>query len=140
MNCPKSVKKMSEMNIPDSGLNESKKNNCKRCRTLCDPYEKPALQCKGPCQQKIHVQCLKRGGVPSAFVGDMFFKLTCSDCNTSNNEVLLRDITWPKAIILTLYNLKEKSSGISKRGYFHWKSDISTFVDRNWDSLLGKNL
>nr|XP_033324354.1 cysteine-rich protein 2-binding protein isoform X2 [Megalopta genalis] len=47
---------------------------------------------------------------------------------------------WLNVIVLTLYNLREKSSGISKRGYFHWKSDISTFVDRNWDYLFKKTV
>ncbi|KAL0116958.1 hypothetical protein PUN28_010081 [Cardiocondyla obscurior] len=47
---------------------------------------------------------------------------------------------WLTVIILTLYNLREKSYGISKRGYFHWKSDISTFVDRNWDYLFKKTV
>ncbi|XP_039305118.1 cysteine-rich protein 2-binding protein isoform X2 [Solenopsis invicta] len=53
----------------------------------------------------------------------------------------MRDkMPWLNIIVLTLYNLREKSSGISRKGYFHWKSDISTFVDRNWDYLFKKTV
>lgn len=58
-----------------------------------------------------------------------------------SEETVTRDrMSWLNIIILTLYNLREKSSGISKHGYFHWKSDISTFVDRNWDYLFQKTV
>ena len=128
---------MSQINTQDSASNlTAVLNSCKRCGTFCDPYERPALQCIGGCSRKIHVQCLKEGGVPSTFVGDVFFELTCSDCESFGNEVLRREkMSWSQILILTLYNLREKSSGISKRGYFHWKSDISAFVDRNWEHL-----
>ncbi|XP_048510637.1 cysteine-rich protein 2-binding protein isoform X2 [Athalia rosae] len=57
--------------------------------------------------------------------------------SSTGEETLTRDkMSWLNVIVLTLYNLREKSHGISKRGYFHWKSDISTFVDRNWDYLF----
>lgn len=113
---------------------------CKNCGHLCEPYNKPALSCN-ECSKKIHVECLKRGSVPVSFVGDVFFDLTCSDCSPFGEETIARNrMPWLTVIILTLYNLREKSSGISKRGYFHWKSDISTFVDRNWDCLFKKTV
>ncbi|XP_046424071.1 cysteine-rich protein 2-binding protein isoform X1 [Neodiprion fabricii] len=114
---------------------------CKNCQELCDPYTKPALHCSGVCNEHVHVQCLKRGGVPGPCIGDVFFQYTCSDCSSSREEILTRDkMSWLNIIVLTLYNLREKSNGISKRGYFHWKSDISTFVDRNWDYLFKKSV
>ncbi|XP_015597846.1 cysteine-rich protein 2-binding protein [Cephus cinctus] len=116
-------------------------HSCKICGIACDPYENPALRCTGGCDRKIHVNCLKRGGIPGTFIGDVFFELNCTDCSSCEEEVITRDkMSWLNIIILTLYNLREKSSGISKRGYFHWKSDISTFVDRNWDYLFKKTV
>ncbi|XP_076762459.1 ada2a-containing complex component 2 isoform X2 [Xylocopa sonorina] len=113
---------------------------CKNCNILCDPYNKPALRCN-ECSEKIHIECLKRGSVPESFVGDVFFELTCSHCSPFDEEIVARNrMPWLNVIVLTLYNLREKSSGISKRGYFHWKSDISTFVDRNWDYLFKKTV
>ncbi|XP_068981366.1 cysteine-rich protein 2-binding protein [Bombus flavifrons] len=113
---------------------------CKNCGHLCDPYSKPALCCN-ECLGKIHIECLKRGSVPVSFVGDVFFDLTCFHCSPFGEEIVARNrMPWLNVIILTLYNLREKSSGISKRGYFHWKSDISTFVDRNWDCLFKKTV
>ncbi|CAL7949930.1 unnamed protein product [Xylocopa violacea] len=113
---------------------------CKNCNIVCDPYNKPALRCN-ECSEKIHIECLKRGSVPESFVGDVFFELTCSHCSPFDEEIVARNrMPWLNVIVLTLYNLREKSSGISKRGYFHWKSDISTFVDRNWDYLFKKTV
>lgn len=113
---------------------------CKNCEQQCDPHNKPALRCN-ECSKKIHIECLKRGSVPVSFVGDVFFDLTCSHCSPFGDDTVLRNkMPWLNVIVLTLYNLREKSSGISKRGYFHWKSDISTFVDRNWDYLFKKTV
>ncbi|XP_012273471.1 cysteine-rich protein 2-binding protein [Orussus abietinus] len=114
---------------------------CARCGKICDAYENPALTCAGDCGRKIHVTCLSRGGVPGSLVGDVFFELHCVNCNSFREETLVRKkIPWLTVIALTLYNLQVKSSGISKQGYFHWKSDISMFIDRNWDYLFRKNV
>ncbi|OAD56121.1 Cysteine-rich protein 2-binding protein [Eufriesea mexicana] len=121
-------------------IDRSKIQCCKNCGYLCEPYNKPALCCN-ECSTKIHIDCLKRGSVPLSFVGDVFFDLTCSHCSPFGEETVARNrMPWLNVIVLTLYNLREKSSGISKRGYFHWKSDISTFVDRNWDYLFKKTV
>ncbi|XP_034946363.1 cysteine-rich protein 2-binding protein [Chelonus insularis] len=143
---------MSEINVKievksenEEGDNEEEEKEenylCKYCGDPCDPYIRPALLCSGECVQKIHVRCLKRGGVPGALVGDVFFELYCTECSPLKTEIINRGkLSWLNIIVLTLYNLKEKSSGISKRGYFHWKSDISTFVDKNWDHLFQKTV
>lgn len=115
---------MDNIDFPSTGV-------CKNCEHLCDPCNKPALRCIG-CSRKIHIECLDRGSVPISFVGDVFFEFNCCHCNPFGQETVVRNrMPWLNVIVLTLYNLREKSSGISKRGYFHWKSDISTFVDRS---------
>lgn len=120
----------------DDAITES----CKNCGHDCDPYDKPALCCT-ECSVKIHIECLKRGSVPVSFVGDVFFDLTCPQCSPFDEEIVTRNrMPWLNVIVLTLYNLREKSSGISKKGYFHWKSDISAFVERNWDYLFKKTV
>ncbi|XP_011647368.1 cysteine-rich protein 2-binding protein [Pogonomyrmex barbatus] len=114
---------------------------CKKCGEVCDPYDKPTLRCSGGCGTRIHMKCLKRGSIPVSFVGDVFFELNCASCNPLDEETVVRDrMPWLNVIVLTLYNLRERSSGISKRGYFHWKSDISIFVERNWDYLFKKTV
>lgn len=113
---------------------------CRRCRTACDPYSKPGLSCSG-CDENVHIECLKRGSLPGSFVGDVFFELTCASCSPLGEETVIRDkMPWLTVIVLTLYNLRERSSGISKRGYFHWKNDISTFVEKHWDVLFQKTV
>jgi len=115
--------------------------NCKSCGQAYDAYENPALYCSGGCNQKIHIKCLQKSSIPFPFVGDVFFELSCAACNPLGEETVVRDkMPWLNVIILTLYNLREKSSGISKRGYFHWKSDISNFVEKNWDFLFKKSV
>ncbi|KAK0157635.1 hypothetical protein PV328_011347 [Microctonus aethiopoides] len=127
------------LNDQEDGVDDNITDNCKYCGETCDPYEKPALNCIGECSSKIHVKCLKRGDVPGSLLGDVFFDLTCAECSSENKELIIRgQMSWLKIIVLALYNLREKSSGISKRGYFHWKSDISTFVDKNWNFLFEK--
>lgn len=132
------VEKHVETTITKPTLSEDESiERCKTCGKACDPYDKPALRCSGGCGKKIHTACLKRGNVPVCFVGDVFFELKCASCSPLGEEMVVRDrMPWLNILVLTLYNLREKSSGISKRGYFHWKSDISIFVDRNWDYLF----
>lgn len=131
----------SEEVMPKSVNDPAEQDRCKTCQELCDPYNNPALNCSGVCKGFVHVRCLKRGGVPGPCIGDVFFQFTCSDCTPSGDEILTRDkMSWLNTIVLALYNLREKSDGISKRGYFHWKSDISTFVDRHWDYLFKRSV
>lgn len=134
-----------EKEITTDSSNKSKETenieSCKNCEKPCDPYDNPALHCSGGCNRKIHIECLKRGSVPTSLVGDVFFELNCVSCNPLGEETVVRNkMPWLNVIVLTLYNLREKSSGISNRGYFHWKSDISSFVDRNWDILFKKSV
>ncbi|XP_011502622.1 PREDICTED: cysteine-rich protein 2-binding protein [Ceratosolen solmsi marchali] len=114
---------------------------CKICLNECDSYENPAICCEGKCQQKVHVRCLSRGALPSNLIGDVFYDLYCTTCSNSKDEFVIRQkLPWLTAVILTLYNLREKSSGISRRGYFHWKSDISMFINNNWNQLFTKSV
>ncbi|OXU25676.1 hypothetical protein TSAR_006051 [Trichomalopsis sarcophagae] len=116
-------------------------NRCKICFGETNPFNDPALLCQGECQCKIHIKCLRRGALPSNLIGDVFYDLRCTECSDSNDELLIRQkLSWLTTVILTLYNLREKSNGISRRGYFHWKSDISTFISNNWDYLFHKTV
>ncbi|XP_012225753.1 cysteine-rich protein 2-binding protein isoform X2 [Linepithema humile] len=138
---------MSEIIEEESTTNLKEQNEtkiteyCKKCGKAGNPYDKPMLHCSGGCDRKVHIECLERGSVPASFIGDVFFDFNCASCNPLEEEMVVRDkMPWLNVIILTLYNLREKSSGISKRGYFHWKSDISSFVERNWDTLFKKTV
>lgn len=39
-------------------------------------------------------------------------------------------------IVLAIYNLSKKSQGLSRQGYFHWRTHIACFIDRNWSNLM----
>lgn len=43
-------------------------------------------------------------------------------------------------IALTIYNLSKKSQGLSRNGYFHWRSHIAHFIDKNWSYLMEPSL
>jgi hypothetical protein len=43
-------------------------------------------------------------------------------------------------IILTLYNLQNRSDGVSWLGYFHWKMHICNFIERQWNVLFGSSV
>jgi hypothetical protein len=114
---------------------------CKICLSECDYYDNAAISCEGKCQRKIHVRCLSRGALPSNLIGDVFYDLYCTSCSDTKEEFVIRQkLSWLTAVILTMYNLREKCSGISRRGYFHWKSDISMFISNNWDQLFTKTV
>ncbi|CAB0032002.1 unnamed protein product [Trichogramma brassicae] len=110
---------------------------CKKCQERCDPYDSPCVRCIGDCEQSIHIACLKRGGLPTLFAGDVFFNFECENCSVEKEQIFTRyKMSWLNVIILTMYHLKEKHLGISRRGYFHWKTQIAVFISDNWDSLF----
>lgn len=39
-------------------------------------------------------------------------------------------------VVLALYNLSVNSNGLGRHGYFHWRTHISLFIDKNWNNLL----
>ncbi|XP_012160091.1 cysteine-rich protein 2-binding protein isoform X2 [Ceratitis capitata] len=103
------------------------------------------------CESLVHAKCL-RTCRPGDLLGDVFFDFTCADCtNLQNNapstsssakttlprEVFIRQrLSWFMIVVLTLYNLSIKSKGLSHHGFFHWRSHIVSFVNKNWDFLM----
>ncbi|XP_075152871.1 ada2a-containing complex component 2 [Haematobia irritans] len=100
------------------------------------------------CGGDVHKSCLSRC-TPGDLLGDVFFDFTCVKCiqydgpSTSNEalssvvEKFVRQrIPWLLVITLTLYNLSIKSKGLSRNGYFHWRTHIVNFIDKNWDYLF----
>jgi hypothetical protein len=42
------------------------------------------------CSRKVHLLCLKSGGVPGALRGDVFYKFICHDCSIWDREEFTR--------------------------------------------------
>lgn len=40
-------------------------------------------------------------------------------------------------VVLSLHNLSIQSKGLSHHGYFHWRTHISHFIEKNWNYLIG---
>ncbi|XP_071996758.1 cysteine-rich protein 2-binding protein isoform X3 [Engystomops pustulosus] len=73
---------------------------------------------------------------PSQLKGDNFFKLTCTDCSEDGKEQFERlRLTWQQVVMLAMYNLSLEGSG--RQGYFRWKEDICSFIEKHWTYLLG---
>ncbi|XP_068088329.1 cysteine-rich protein 2-binding protein isoform X2 [Hyperolius riggenbachi] len=73
---------------------------------------------------------------PSHLKGDNFFKFTCSDCSDDGKEQFERlRLTWQQVVMLAMYNLSLEGSG--RQGYFRWKEDICSFIEKHWIFLLG---
>ncbi|XP_013114167.2 cysteine-rich protein 2-binding protein [Stomoxys calcitrans] len=102
------------------------------------------------CGGDVHNKCLSRC-TPGDLLGDVFFDFTCAKCmqlqydgpSTSSevfNGVLEKFVrqrmSWLLVITLTLYNLSIKSKGLSRNGYFHWRTHIVNFIDKNWEYLF----
>ncbi|KAM4772318.1 cysteine-rich protein 2-binding protein [Rhinophrynus dorsalis] len=87
------------------------------------------------CQKWIPASQLK-GDSPSYLKGDNFFKLTCSACSEDGKEQFERlRLTWQQVVMLAMYNLSLEGTG--RQGYFRWKEDICSFIEKHWNFLLG---
>ncbi|KAG8444026.1 hypothetical protein GDO86_009280 [Hymenochirus boettgeri] len=87
------------------------------------------------CQKWISANQLK-GDSPSYLKGDNFFKLTCSACSEDGKEHFERlRLTWQQVVMLAMYNLSLEETG--RQGYFRWKEDICSFIEKHWIFLLG---
>lgn len=101
------------------------------------------------CKSNVHVKCLKHASTPGDLLGDVFFDMTCATCMrlqydgpTTSNAVQAKEkfvrqkLPWLMIITLTLYNLSIKSTGLSRNGYFHWRTHIVSFINKNWEYLF----
>lgn len=43
-------------------------------------------------------------------------------------------------IAFTIYNLSVNSTGLSHHGYYHWRTHIVYFIDKNWAHVMGPNV
>lgn len=114
------------------------------------------------CGGDVHVKCLRHASTPGDLYGDVFYDFTCAKCmqlqfegpstskalttangegvvdgNTSIREKFVRQrMPWLLVITIAIYNLSIKSKGLSRHGYFHWRTHIVNFIDKNWDYLF----
>ncbi|XP_075991155.1 ada2a-containing complex component 2 [Anticarsia gemmatalis] len=110
---------------------------CKYCNEAENKQDRPGLICES-CICFVHLSCLRRPGTPGDFACDVFFDFTCEDCSPDKKESIARNrFPWVNVIHLTLHHLNMHSYGISNHGYFHYKTHICAFIDRNWQSLFG---
>ena len=71
---------------------------------------------------------------------DVFFQFKCFKCTPDGKEVFEREkIPWAIIISMAIYNLSVQSKGLSHRDYFHWRTHISHFIDKNWAYLMKPN-
>ncbi|XP_053315747.1 cysteine-rich protein 2-binding protein isoform X2 [Spea bombifrons] len=87
------------------------------------------------CQKWIPATQLQ-GDPPSYLKGDNFFKFICSACSDDGKEQFERlRLTWQQVVMLAMYNLSLEGTG--RQGYFRWKEDICSFIEKHWTFLLG---
>lgn len=89
------------------------------------------------CNEYVHINCLKKPGTPGDLLGDVFFEFTCIKCSRCGKEVFIRQkLPWLIVIILAIYNLSIQSQGLSNQGFFHWRSHIAYFIEKNWKYIF----
>ncbi|XP_050506057.1 cysteine-rich protein 2-binding protein [Diabrotica virgifera virgifera] len=109
---------------------------CKYCTEQLKLSEDEGLECT-VCKKNVHLRCLKRGAVPGGLSGDTFFTFICLECSVNQAENFTRTkLSWLQVIVLVLYHLQHKSPGLARKGFFHWRHHVATFVDRNWEILF----
>ncbi|XP_022230626.2 cysteine-rich protein 2-binding protein [Drosophila obscura] len=133
----------------ESNESEQIGGNCKYCKLKID--DDNYLECEN-CNGMVHIKCLHTS-TPGDFLGDIYFDFTCITCAEeqlkqkgapyTHNEVKERcerqKIPWLMVLTLTLYNLSHKQKGLGHHGFFHWRTHIISFVDRNWHYIFGPN-
>nr|XP_016945249.1 cysteine-rich protein 2-binding protein [Drosophila suzukii] len=111
------------------------------------------LECQ-ECRRMVHIKCLPHASTPGDLLGDIFFEFTCVKCVLDKvqdstvpsslepiKEVIVRQrIPWLLVLTLTLYNLSIKQKGLGHHGFFHWRTHIISFVDKNWNYIFGSNV
>ncbi|XP_019869949.1 cysteine-rich protein 2-binding protein isoform X2 [Aethina tumida] len=116
------------------------KKECKYCHKPLELCRDEGLMCS-VCNKHIHVKCLKRGSTPGGLYGDLFFSLICQECSSNNTETFCRNkMSWLQVINLVLYHLQNKSPGLARKGFFHWRNHVATFVDKNWEILFSSDV
>lgn len=117
----------------------SRSNHCVYCLLRVDPSEN-FLHCLD-CNKDVHITCLKRPGTPGDIVGDVFFKFRCSHCTDDGKEVFDRQhLPWAMMVVMALHNLSVQSRGLSHHGFFHWRTHIACFIEKNWVYLIGGSI
>lgn len=123
--------------------------HCSYCkRALAE--DEDCLECI-ECDSVVHSKCL-RTCRPGDLLGDVFFDFTCAACMNLRNDApstsmsaktaaprenfVRQRLSWFMIVVLTLYNLSVKSKGLSHHGFFHWRSHIVSFINKNWDFLM----
>ncbi|XP_047985402.1 cysteine-rich protein 2-binding protein [Leguminivora glycinivorella] len=109
---------------------------CKYCNEPEDKQYRPGLICD-TCICFVHLTCLRRQGTPGDLACDVFFDFTCEECSPNHKELFSRNrFPWVSVILLTLHHLTTNAYGISNHGFFHYKTHICSFIDRNWSILF----
>lgn len=113
----------------------SRPNHCVYCLLRVDGDS--FLHCQD-CDKDVHITCLKRPGTPGDIVGDVFFEFRCSHCTDDGKEVFERvHLPWAMMVVMALHNLSVQSRGLSHHGFFHWRTHIACFIEKNWVYLIG---
>ncbi|KAH8273653.1 hypothetical protein KR018_007286 [Drosophila ironensis] len=110
------------------------------------------LECH-QCHRRVHIKCLPHASTPGGLLGDIFFDFKCLSCVKKEQEQLNNEsgepakelcvrqkIPWLLVISLALYNLSIKQKGLGHHGFFHWRTHIISFVDKNWHHIFGPNV
>ncbi|XP_017016547.1 cysteine-rich protein 2-binding protein [Drosophila kikkawai] len=125
--------------------------DCSKCESPVE--EDNYLECM-ECHRLVHIKCLPHASTPGDLLGDVFFDFTCVKCveeqlqggpvppsaSVIKERFIRQRIPWLLVLTLTLYNLSIKQKGLGHHGFFHWRTHIISFVDKNWNYIFGAHV
>ncbi|KAK9759321.1 hypothetical protein QE152_g94 [Popillia japonica] len=129
---------------------EQIKETCKYCELDIEPIVSEHMTCD-ICKNNVHLNCLKKGSVPGGLSGDVFYTFTCEECSATGSETFERcsatgsetferdKMPWLQAILLVLHHMQTRAPGLARKGFFHWKIHIATFINKYWHILFNKD-
>ncbi|XP_070133199.1 cysteine-rich protein 2-binding protein isoform X2 [Drosophila bipectinata] len=83
------------------------------------------------CRRSVHIKCLPHASTPGDLLGDVFFDFTCVRCV---REQLKKEEEEPAP------DSVKEICGLGHHGFFHWRTHIISFVDKNWNYIFGSNI
>ncbi|KAH8249109.1 hypothetical protein KR032_005884 [Drosophila birchii] len=125
--------------------------DCCYCESIVE--DDNYLECL-ECHRQVHIKCLPHASTPGDLLGDVFFEFTCVKCveeqlqggpvppspSVIKERFGRQRIPWLLVLTLTLYNLSIKQKGLGHHGFFHWRTHIISFVDKNWNYIFGAHV
>ncbi|KAI8923827.1 hypothetical protein BC831DRAFT_513893 [Entophlyctis helioformis] len=114
------------------------------CGEAREDKRRPLFHCI-VCGNGFHQSCIDalKAWSYKPLLGDDYYQFTCRGCGSGQEVIRRLSLSWVDVVHLVLFNLCQtmQARKVSPEGrkFYHWKQDICTFIESNWDILWLKS-